>query len=148
MTHHVQLDEQRQRDKPQLDVQLDEPQLDEQRQRRQDELQLDAQQQRQQQLPLEERRRRRRFLDQQCYYCLKIGHIKANCWTRDLARRPYHQKVRTDKIKCIQCGFLHRIGECTVTTDTEIADLVVSRRQPEKDNKDDNKDDWYFTAER
>ena len=78
-----------------------------------------------------------------CHYCLKPGHVKAHCWIRDLDRRPYHQRIKTDKIKCIQCGFLHRIGTCTVTTDAEIADLVMTRRQPEKDNKDGNKDEQY-----
>ena len=59
---------------------------------------------------------------------------------------PYPQRERANKMKCIQCGLTHRIGACTVTTDAEIADLVRSRRQPEKDNKnakDDNKDEHY-----
>ena len=59
---------------------------------------------------------------------------------------PYYLRERAKEMKCIQCGHTHCIGACTVTTDAEIADLVTSRRQPEKDNKnakDDNKDEHY-----
>ena len=65
-----------------------------------------------------------------CKYCLKRGHSKETCWTLDPNQKPARFGGGPPRRGCTQCGRIHYIEHCTVTTNEELASLQTegSRR--------------------
>jgi hypothetical protein len=65
-----------------------------------------------------------------CKYCLKRGHSKETCWTLDPNQKRARFGGGPPRRGCTQCGRIHYMERCTVTTDEELASL---HREVEKE---------------